>query len=100
MEGSNIIYKNTNICLIDKELKCMNTSDNINDDDLITLIPNQLYEELYTNDINIGKILNNSNYFVPIREFCVSKYTYEDCPFNSKYIFGICLSRNNSITIL
>ena len=87
MEGSNIIYKNTNICLIDKELKCMNTSDNINDDDLITLIPNQLYEELYTNDINIGKILNNSNYFVPIREFCVSKYTYEDCPFNSKYIY-------------
>ena len=88
-EYTNILYQNTNLCLIDDKSKCKNKNEDIDDNKLITLIPNPIFEDLYLHDIEIGKILNNNSYFLPIQHYCNPKYDEEECPFKSKNIFFI-----------
>ena len=88
-EYTNILYKNTNLCVVDDKLKCNNKQEDSDDNKLITLIPNPLFEDLYINDISIGKILNNHNLFLPIQYYCIPKTIEQNCPFESKYIYFI-----------
>jgi hypothetical protein len=88
-EYTNILYKNTNLCLVDDKLKCNNKQEDLDDNKLITLIPNPIFEDLYINDISIGKILNNHNLFLPIQYYCIPKTIEQNCPFESKYIYFI-----------
>jgi len=86
---TNILYQNTNLCLVDDELSCKNNNENLNDNKLITLIPNPIFEDLYLHDIKIGKILNNNSYFLPIQHYCVPKNYENECPFLSNNIYFI-----------
>ena len=42
-----ILFKNNNVILVDKQLKCKNET-RLDDDTIITIIPNPVIEELYS----------------------------------------------------
>jgi len=83
-----ILFQNNNMCLLNNNIKC---NDGLKKNDkFITLVPNELIEDQYLNDYQIGQIpdINNSNNFVFIEDYCfTNKYINYNTPLLNKCDF-------------